>query len=495
MRPHVPPWRLPSREALPLAAAILLLAALRALVAARMPLTDDEAYYRLWGLAPAMSYLDHPPMVGWMIAAGVWAAGDCPLGIRLPALLATLVGPFVLWRAAHVLFAAVVARRAVWFCLAMPLLAAGSVVVTPDTPSVLFWGLAGWALAELHVSRAASWWLAVGLFAGLGLLSKYSNLFVGAGIVLWLALLPANWHWFRSWQLWAGGALAALLALPVLIWNAEHGWASFAKQLGRVAAGEGLSLVYLGEFLGGYMGLASPLIAILAVRGLWTAGARAVVAADLERAMLVLGMLPFLAWLLQHALHDRVQPNWAAPLYPALAVCAALAVEEPRSQRRPALVQWGLALGFAISALIYAHALRPTLPLPVTKDPTAQLRGWAALAREIDRLRAAHGACWIATSSYATTGQLAYALRTARTPVLQLDEPLRYVHLPPADERLDKCPALYAELERRQSPALLSSRFRSVERLANVTREHEGVPVASYAVYRLANPIAPLPGR
>jgi hypothetical protein len=48
----------------------------RALVAANTGLTDDEAYYRLWALAPAMSYLDHPPMVGWMIAAGRWIAGD-----------------------------------------------------------------------------------------------------------------------------------------------------------------------------------------------------------------------------------------------------------------------------------------------------------------------------------------------------------------------------------------------------------------------------------
>ena len=53
-----------------LAFAIVAMAGVHALVAALMPLSEDEAYYRLWGLAPALSYLDHPPMVGWMIAAG-----------------------------------------------------------------------------------------------------------------------------------------------------------------------------------------------------------------------------------------------------------------------------------------------------------------------------------------------------------------------------------------------------------------------------------------
>ena len=74
-------------------------------------------------------------------------------------------------------------------------------VITPDTPSVLFWGLTIWAVAELNRSQDANWWLAVGLFSGLGLLSKYTNLFVGVGIALWIALVPANWRWLRCWQL------------------------------------------------------------------------------------------------------------------------------------------------------------------------------------------------------------------------------------------------------------------------------------------------------
>src|SRR5262245_17935499 len=201
------------RPAVVLIAAILGMAAVRLWLAGTLGLTDDEAYYRLWALAPAMSYYDHPPMVGWMIAAGRWVAGDTPLGLRFIAVLVSLIGPFVLWRTAALLFGPALGRRAVWIALAMPLLGVGGVIITPDTPSVLFWGLAGWALAELHVSRNANWWLAVGVFAGLGLISKYSNLFVGAGILLWLVLVRANRPWFLTWQLWAGGAIACVLTL------------------------------------------------------------------------------------------------------------------------------------------------------------------------------------------------------------------------------------------------------------------------------------------
>ena len=101
-----------------------------------------------------------------MIAAGRDLVGDNPLGIRLATVLTGLLGPILLWRTVSILFGASVAVRAVWFALAMPLLTVGGIIMTPDTPSVLFWGLTGWATAELYASRNPNWWLAIGLFLG-----------------------------------------------------------------------------------------------------------------------------------------------------------------------------------------------------------------------------------------------------------------------------------------------------------------------------------------
>jgi len=480
------------RPAAALIAAILGMAVVRLWLANRLGLTDDEAYYRLWALAPAMSYFDHPPMVAWLIAAGRWVAGDNPLGIRFSAVLVSLLGPLVLWRTATILFGPSIARRAVWVALAMPLLAVGGVIITPDTASVLFWGLAGWALAELHISRNANWWLVVGLFAGLGLLSKYSNLFVGASIVLWLILVRANRSWFRSWQLWAGGALACLLAVPVLLWNAEHDWVSLAKQFGRVGHGRQLTAVYFAEFVGGSFGLMSPVIAVLAVLGLAKVVRSATSAGDQPSALLAAGMLPFLSYLLLHSVHDRVQANWMAPLYPSFAVCAAVALDGIETQRRLGEVvgklgRWAIAIGFLFSGLLYWHAVQPLVQMPGQKDPTGQTRGWREFAAEVERLRASTGACWVATSSYATTGQLAYQLKD-KAPVVQLTERVRYLHLPGIDAAVVSCPALYVELERRSSQSLLQERFRSVDRLENVTRIYRDVPIATYAIYFVAGP-------
>ena len=82
----------PGVPAIVLLAAIGITTVVRAVVAGMAGLTDDEAYYRLLASVPAMSYVDHPPMAAWMIAAGRFVAGDNPFGIRLCAVLAPLVG-------------------------------------------------------------------------------------------------------------------------------------------------------------------------------------------------------------------------------------------------------------------------------------------------------------------------------------------------------------------------------------------------------------------
>ena len=69
------------------------------------------------------------------------------------------------------------------------------------------------------------WWLAFGLVAGLGLLTKETILFWGFALVVGLLLTPQRRLLFTRWTLF-GGLIAFALVLPFLLWNAANGWAS-----------------------------------------------------------------------------------------------------------------------------------------------------------------------------------------------------------------------------------------------------------------------------
>lgn len=475
-----------------LAAAALALTAIRLMIAARTGLVDDEAYYRLWSLAPSLSYLDHPPMIAWIIGAGRAIAGDTPLGVRLLAPLIHLAGVAFLWRSAALLYGDRIALTAAWMLLAMPLLSLGGILVTPDLPSVFFAGLAFWALAELDRSQNALWWLAVGAFAGLGLLSKYTNLFFGATILIWVLAVPNNRKWLTSPYLWIGGAMAVLLTLPVVVWNSEHQWASFAKQFGRVTRHADFGPKYLIELAGGYVALASPVIAVLSIAGLAKVTRRGVATRDSSDVLLATAILPMLAYFLMHALHDRVQGNWPAPLYPMLAICAAIAVEEATgAARRRRLLVAGLVVGFSMCAGIFLHALHPLDGQRLAKDPTRQMRGWPQFATELDKKLQATDTVWIATSSYALTGQLAFAMQP-KIDVVQLDERLRYVFLPTPPAALLEKAALYVSLRGKSERALLDSRFGKVEPLGIMQRPDGSRTGATYEIFRLSEPLGPV---
>lgn len=458
-------------------------------LAAAIPLTEDEAYYRLWALAPALSYYDHPPMVAWMMAAGLWLIGDTALGLRFAGVVATAVSTVALWRTAHLLIGGQLAIVATAFAVVIPLLAVGAIIMTPDTPSVLFFVLGAWALAELNASSEANWWLAVGLFAGLGLLSKYTNLFFGLIILTWLLSTKTNWHWFRTWQLYAGGALALAIFTPVILWNITYDGASFTKQFGRVVDVDGFKPVWQLELWGALILLVGPVIFWLAARGFLSTVQRARATGDPAASLLLALTAPLVMYFCLHALHGRVLPNWLAPAYPffaLLAAAGAAVISDAKEQQRA--IWSAAAVSAALTLLIYAHAVAPFYIATRAREPTHQLRGWPDFASQVTKAAQQASAAYIATTSYGTTGQLAFYL-DQRWPVLQLNERIRYVHLPEPDRELFTKPGIVVELSRRDPKVDLLTRFKTVEPLGSLTRTHQGTPLQTYVVYRVSDPV------
>ncbi len=203
-----PAWATPLGAAL----VVLLLMLPRAIFAARFGLIGDEAYYAIWSFFPSFGYFDHSPSVAWVIWLGRSLFGESQFAVRSMFLIADLIVCAALYRLGDLLFAdrRIGAAAAIAYSVTVGVLITFS-VATPDGPSTLFWVLTLWAVAEFARGRNANWWLLAGAFAGLGLLSKYTVVFLGAGLLFYLLTSRERLQWLKLWQVWAGGALALLL--------------------------------------------------------------------------------------------------------------------------------------------------------------------------------------------------------------------------------------------------------------------------------------------
>lgn len=479
--------------------ALAALTALRLAAAAVTPLAPDEAYYWVWSRDLQAGYLDHPPMVALFIAAGTALAGDTALGIRLLGPLSLALGSVLLARATEDLFPG--QRAGPWSAAlfnATLLAGVGGVTMTPDSPLLLFWTAALWAVARLLRTGNANWWLAVGVLAGFGLVSKYTAVLFGVGLLVWLLFDPTARRWFGQWQLWAGGALASLVFSPVVLWNATHDWASFAKQGGRTGSGEtGRALRYLGELIGGQAALGTPLVLLLCVAG---TGATVVAwrrARDSAALLLAALILPGTLLFLWQALGSRVQGNWPAILYPA-AVIAAAALLDPTRWTRVRVP--ALAVGGAMTAAVYLQAIAAPVPLPRGLDPTlARLGGWTTFAEAVDAAAAREDAGFVAAEEYGLAAALAFRLPPTRL-VVAMEPRWRFFDLPRPPHGVT---GLLLRSERRgEWPPLWPGAEAISGAGGRVLRTRQGIEAEAYRLYRVttmggqpAAALLPRPGR
>lgn len=192
--------------------------AARALLAAGLPITGDEAYFFWWGKFPDWGFYDHPPMVGWWLAALAKLSWH-PFVLRLPALLVPV--------AVAGLAVACVRRHGealAWVCGTLVLLAplnVWNVAITTDIPLMLFAFAAVAALLRaLRTERAADFLLA-GVLLGGALLSKYFAGMLALGIAAALVARPTRARIAGLAWVVVGSLPAALLQAW---WNSQNCW-------------------------------------------------------------------------------------------------------------------------------------------------------------------------------------------------------------------------------------------------------------------------------
>ena len=399
----------PRRVAL---AIVLGAGAIRLALAAVIQPFPDETYYWDWSRHLAPGYFDHPPMIALAIRAGTILFGATPIGIRVVPVLLGIVAVLAGCVLAKHLGGDKGALRAAIVLACLPLAGAGLVLATPDAPLLCFSAIAlvavERAVAEATAPRAAIlWWAIAGLAGGLAMASKYTGILLPVGVVLALAIVPALRKHFATAGPYLAVALASLVMIPVLRWNAAHDWISFRFQLSHgLGVVRGTGIQREGELLGGQLGLATPILFVMfviVIARAWRTSAR-----PRERMLAIVATLIF-AFFVYSAWRRPAEANWPALAYiPAVAL---LAATEGALPWRRWLVA-GCVLGGVMVAGTYVQALGPVLPIAARKDPMARNAGFRKLGSRVtvirDSLLLARKSPIIAAQKYQDASELAY---------------------------------------------------------------------------------------
>jgi dolichol-phosphate mannosyltransferase len=310
---------------------------LRVVYMGAVDLLPEEAYYWNYAKHLDIGYLDHPPMIAWLIGLSTHLFGDTEFAVRIPALGCWIATMAFLCALSH----RIVGRSAAFATCALiaflPFYFGSGMLATPDAPLTACWAAALYFLHRVATDDRRTAWFGFGIAIGLGLLSKYTIALLGPVALCVLLIDRRARHWFVSPIPYIAALIALAIFSPVLIWNARNEWASFAFQSVRRLNQEPEFALHL--LLGSILLLLSPVGLASAARALWTwrRGRGGVHRRD--RRFLFIAVLVPLAVFIAFSVRHPPKLNWTGPLWLALLplMCLDLVPVINRSARsRPA---------------------------------------------------------------------------------------------------------------------------------------------------------------
>lgn len=366
-------------------------------------LAPDEAQYWTWSQALDWGYYSKPPGIAWQIALTTGLFGNQEWAIRFGALIIGFALPWVLFSTALKLKLS--EKAAFWAALIIALSPLGfflSFAATTDGGATLFFTLALCTAARgIENPKGPSYgW--VGFFVLCGALYKWVAFGAWFFVLIGLLFFPP----LRKKSV-VGGILFSLLALvPTLYWNANHEWATF-RHVGATIAPT-TSHGNVGDFLAAQMGLLSPIfffILCFSCIAMYRKENRS------KQALLFCAIVTsFVAVYLIASMGKKIQPNWAAYLYPIGGIVAAYwAVDKhPKGVRWLHIGVWASVIFLAFALFIPQIHAKNLFSLSYKSNPFRQNLGWDRLGTILQQVGYKPEKDFLFGDKYQTASLLSY---------------------------------------------------------------------------------------
>jgi len=362
-----------AKEHRPFLLIISLVALLRLLLAPHVGLGVDEAHYVLYAKNLALSYFDHPPLVGWMQYIFISVFGDGEFGARVFAILIGFIVSLFIYRLIYdISSSAKVATLATLGLYASFIFNALFIMLLPDTLLFLLIVPIIYTTLELERSSSTKAWIKLGVLLGLAGLSKYTAVLFVVPIVLYL-LIKRRYALFFTPKLLLSATLALIIISPVLLWNIQNDWISFSYQSNHVVGAQSINWSGFFRSLATQFGAYNPLLVPLAFYGLF----KSLKSQDNRLFLSGLFGLVLIAFFSYASLYKTALPHWSALFY-MLFIPIGIYYMLQVSKK---YVVFALGFGIVLSLVAYAELGFKFIPLDDYKSLHRDIYGWPTIMK------------------------------------------------------------------------------------------------------------------
>ena len=361
---------------------IALFSLVRLFVAPSFGLGVDEAHYILYAIHLAFSYVDHPPLVGWVHAPIYYLLGTNELLVRLPAIILFALTSFLTYRFTLAISAS---KKISWLAvLALNssfMFNALSLMLLPDSILLVLVFLLVSVIRKVEESPQLKYFIWLGLIFGLAGLAKYTSILLVPPFLIYL-ILRKRYDLIVSKNIIISAAIAFLLITPVLYWNLQNDFVSFRYQGSHVFGSSSVQPKSFFISLAAQVGSYSPFLFGVALYGFIKSFRSK---NDWVRLSLLFGGT-VLAFFLFTSLFDVSLPHWGAPFYLFFIPLGVYFLNVDGSKVKKYLLNFSVGISLIVTLLLYVELANKWFTFPDFQSPFRDIYGWATIAREADEI-------------------------------------------------------------------------------------------------------------
>jgi len=353
------------------------LIALRIFFISNTLLIDDEAYYAMYARHLSWGYIDHGPVIAYLVRLFT-ILGENSFTVRLGALTLLFMLTVFLYRFGKTYFNEATGIIMSLGISANMLFHTNAVVITPDVPLAFFT-----IMAIIYYYKAyfidAKYLYAAGILLGLAVLSKVSALFPAVGIILFPFVIQGKRHFLSDIRFYGSLVAALLVFIPFIIWNLQNDLA-FVRYQGSHVTSSGSWSDFSGLWLGLLVTIGPVFFYYSVIKPFLLLKRLLSISPELTYFTIVT-IIPTIYFLV-HSVFSRMEVNWPAPIFSGgLFLFGILLGENWPVYRKRFIFQVGFSL--LLILIVTVQTFWPFLPIKGKIDVTNRYHIYNAFPSEL----------------------------------------------------------------------------------------------------------------